>query len=943
MNMKKLSSAVLVSASIAIAGVGSLAPSAVAIELSPAPAVASPLVQLPAVQFSGENYEVNIDSTIFSDPVAATNYVPNYPATNLEVVLHTPEGAQSGDTRTIAIPSGSLSIASSPQWGELVDSGLSGNLLDESGNVAATIKWDFVKDSATGERNAVATITYTDWVNERSHSDLFLKIPYSPIQNYDVFDTESYHYNTYNDLSFSIDGDLHSTPFFESGVESAQNSGPEDFGEIINYYTPVLLALNELSPLILPQDQGSTMNVTHKVSSENNMIQFSPDATMSFDQVLVNDANGDNTGSYRLEESQRATGTNVSSSVTLPDTLNASFVLPRAEASWFTGGQNSYVVSLTAQSSTYDSGLFNTSSTPYTWNDNVYTVDTVYEWNGNTSTNSQKFVGNAITARAYGTLNPVATSDSTTTSFGTPITVNLIDNDTSSSGIKSVHLLDANGQRVDTYTVENEGTWSLNTDGSATFTPLTTFSGETTPVNYMITDASGAPSDSAAISAVVSDASSPTVSADTVTTKTNKDVVIDVLANDELTQSGSSWNKVELIDPATGGRVTTLTTPAGTFTVNADNTVTFSPNDQFVGEAPLVNYVATDSNGKEGNAQISLNVEDYSAPASTIDTAEGKENSVISVSVLSNDQLTEDGATWDDVSLVNPTTGEAVKTFTIDGVGVFTVNSDNIVEFDPADGFTGQTPAVSYVATDSNGKSSQSSLTFSVVALSNPIAVDDLITIDRGETVTINPLNNDQLIEDGATWDEVFLVDPVTKSQVKTVTTSAGVYTVNNDNTVTFVSYADFIGSAPVVDYIAVDSYGNIAQSSLDITVNTPVVVPTPEPTPDATPTPDPIPDTTPTPEPAPTVDPTPNPTPSTVTPTPSGSSSTSTPQETQGGTTVTTGSAATDTPVRSSEDQVLINTGETGDNNSNLLPFSLLGLGGTMLSALLWRGRKKN
>jgi len=88
-------------------------------------------------------------------------------------------------------------------------------------------------------------------------------------------------------------------------------------------------------------------------------------------------------------------------------------------------------------------------------------------------------------------------------------------------------------------------------------------------------------------------------------------VEFDPTENDTPTD-GASFDRTTfgLIDPAnpSGPPVQTVTTSAGTYTVTPSGTVTFTPDPTFVGTAPPVSYVVTDTNGVTGTGVITVTV-----------------------------------------------------------------------------------------------------------------------------------------------------------------------------------------------------------------------------------------------------------------------------------------------------------------------------------------------
>lgn len=108
----------------------------------------------------------------------------------------------------------------------------------------------------------------------------------------------------------------------------------------------------------------------------------------------------------------------------------------------------------------------------------------------------------------------------------------------------------------------------------------------------------------------------PTANPDVAETPFQTPVTVDVTANDTTAAAGVTVDKstVRLVD-ADGKLVTELTTEAGTYVVNPDGTITFTPAGEVVGPQPAVTYSVADSNG--GTATSTLTVTVGEAPVTT--------------------------------------------------------------------------------------------------------------------------------------------------------------------------------------------------------------------------------------------------------------------------------------------------------------------------------------
>lgn len=166
----------------------------------------------------------------------------------------------------------------------------------------------------------------------------------------------------------------------------------------------------------------------------------------------------------------------------------------------------------------------------------------------------------------------------------------------------------------------------------------------------------------------------------------------------------------------------------------------------------------------------------------------------VTIAALNND-ADPDG---DDLRITSATT-----TF-----GTAVIAGDTI-EYTPPLGFIGEV-IVNYGISDGNGGSDLGVITVTIIGNNPPQAVDDTVTIDVDQSVTVNVLAND-FDEDG---DSI---------RVVSAQASIGSVSVNPDDTLTFTPPAAFTGNA-VVTYIIEDTQGGTSEGRLTITVQ-PVTV----------------------------------------------------------------------------------------------------------------------
>jgi len=198
--------------------------------------------------------------------------------------------------------------------------------------------------------------------------------------------------------------------------------------------------------------------------------------------------------------------------------------------------------------------------------------------------------GNGGTATAAVTLTvtavndpPVATADTATSASGA-VTIDVLANDT-----------DVDGDTLAIGAVTQGAHGAVVVSGtSVIYTPVAGFTG-TDNFTYTVNDGHGASATAAVDVSVVAVNRAPVAVDDTITVKMDKAKTINVLANDHDPDGDSL-------------RVSTTTSPAhGSLTVNADNTITYTPTAGYVG-GDTFTYTAQDPAGATAVATVTVNV-----------------------------------------------------------------------------------------------------------------------------------------------------------------------------------------------------------------------------------------------------------------------------------------------------------------------------------------------
>ena len=375
-----------------------------------------------------------------------------------------------------------------------------------------------------------------------------------------------------------------------------------------------------------------------------------------------------------------------------------------------------------------------------------------------------------------------------------------------------------------TKTIPGEGTYTVAPNGTVTFVPEKSFTGEGTGVTVKRVDKNGTP-----VTAKYTPTVTPVTPTAEPTTSTGKQGQTQT-GKPEFTEGDS---RVPMNDdvPATfdDGSTTKTVDGVGTYTVAADGTVTFVPEKSFTGKAPAVTVVREDKNGTKASATYTPTVTPVT-PTATPAESTGPQGLVQTgivtftegdeVAPINKDSITlldENGQPASSVDAKSPA-GDVIGTFTVD-------KETGVVTFTPTDkSYSGDVVPVKVQAADTNGTTVETTYTpkiTPVVPTAEPATSTDI----QGATQTGKPTFTEG--DPNVPIDEDTLATFEDGSTTKTVD-GEGTYTVSPDGTVTFVPEKSFTGTASGVTVKRVDKNGT------EITAKyTPTVTPV---TPTATP-----------------------------------------------------------------------------------------------------------
>ncbi len=265
-----------------------------------------------------------------------------------------------------------------------------------------------------------------------------------------------------------------------------------------------------------------------------------------------------------------------------------------------------------------------------------------------------------------------------------------------------------------------EGTWSVGSDGRVTLDPEAAFAGTTTPLGYRVEDSDGNVAMST-ITVLVTDVV-PVAENDAASTAYRTPVTIPVLDNDAAGAADAPLDpsSIRLLDPTDATYTDTLTVAGeGTWTVEADGSVTFTPVEGFHGPVTPVAYLVEDSNGTPATAVISVTVGAPRNAYAEPDRTTAKPGETVTLDPLANDKPS-DNAEWDPTSLclVLPkgasaggaaAASDCVTRVIVPGVGTWVV-VDGTIRFTPEAGYS-DTAEITYRVTDTAGVTRSSTAT----------------------------------------------------------------------------------------------------------------------------------------------------------------------------------------------------------------------------------------
>ncbi|AWB67163.1 hypothetical protein C2869_12270 [Saccharobesus litoralis] len=379
---------------------------------------------------------------------------------------------------------------------------------------------------------------------------------------------------------------------------------------------------------------------------------------------------------------------------------------------------------------------------------------------------------------------PVANNDTASTAEDTPITVDVVADDTDiedgkPSGALAIVVQPTNGS-------------AEVVDGQLVYSPAEHFAGSDTIV-YQVSDSANAKSNTATLTiSVTSTNDTPVATNDSANTLEDTAVVIDVLSNDaDIEDTSFASSQITIVNPPSQGSAT----------IDTEGTITYTPNDNVNGSDSFT-YTVTDSESATSNeATVDITIAAVNDAPIAVDNqvADVTEDTVYIINVLGNDIDIDSTLDTNSVTIVEQPTQGSVN-----------VTSQGQIEYTPSANYNGS-DLFTYTVADIEGLvSNAANVSLTVLAVNDaPLANNDgPISLDEDSFVTIDVLANDTDID--GTLDET----QVTISSQP----SLGTVTVNSDGTILYTANSDVTGNDSFT-YSVVDNQGLAVESAATVSI----------------------------------------------------------------------------------------------------------------------------
>ena len=510
------------------------------------------------------------------------------------------------------------------------------------------------------------------------------------------------------------------------------------------------IAINNINILANDSDVDGDPIIVTSASAGNGIITINGDGTLNY--IPDTNFNGTDIISYEIDDGNGGVDTG-----TLTLLVTSVNDIPVANADISTTNEditlnNINVISndtdvdgdiLRVTGATADNGTITInpdSSLNYSPDANFNGTDTIYyditDDNGGSVTGILSVFVTAINDAPSVTGINLGNIDEDSSIIITQETLLLGSSDTEGDSLSAINLTLSNGS----------GTLTDNQDGSWSFQPTADWNGPVS-FNFDVSDGTDTIINTASLTVnPVND--SPVAINDSAST--NEDTAlnnINVLINDSDIDGDSLT-------------VVTATASNGTVSINADSSLNYVPNADFIG-SDTISYTLDDGNGATSTGEVSIIVNP--ASDSVDDALITSEDTAATINVLSNDTFGTGAA----LTAVTQGNNGSVS-FIVDGTVTYTPNPD----FNGTDSFT-------YTITTTAGDIETATVNVTISAVTD--IVSDSISMDANSLSNLNVLQNDSFSSNAS-------VDSITQPD-------NGQAIIESNGTVTYIPNSDFSGN----------------------------------------------------------------------------------------------------------------------------------------------------
>ncbi|WP_032906487.1 CshA/CshB family fibrillar adhesin-related protein [Streptococcus sanguinis] len=343
-------------------------------------------------------------------------------------------------------------------------------------------------------------------------------------------------------------------------------------------------------------------------------------------------------------------------------------------------------------------------------------------------------------------------------------------------------------------TVQGVGEYTINSDGTITFTPDKQYVGTPASVTVKRVDKNGTE---------VTATYTPTVTR-VMPTSTNAEstgLQGQPQSGKPTFSPGDQAVPIDMTKPMTfeNGTDTLVVANQGTYTINSDGSITFTPDKQFTGKATPIRVKRVDANGTEITATYTPEV------TKVTPTGTNAESTGIQGQPQKGTPTFTPGDSAVPIDMDSPMTfedGQSKKI--VQGVGEYTINSDGSVTFTPEKQYIGTPTPVTVKRVDKNGTEVTATYTPTVTKVT-PISTNATSTGPQGVPQTGIPTfaGGDPLVPIDETVEPTF----GDGSKEKTIP-GQGTYTIAPDGAVTFTPDKQFVGKPNPISVKRVDKNG---------------------------------------------------------------------------------------------------------------------------------------